>query len=191
MVWTPWHHFPDCKAILLFPSYETSSARLERLTVLSLHARSIVFLVGMACTHFLSCCLWFLCHIVKTKQMHMDMFDRSNKYTCPALQILRRTHCTCMLQLQPEKIENGIQLIWFASLPLISLNTLSITNKVIQVKELLSHFLATWKGPSSILSQHNSPEFLPKRSMRTKSLPFRITLNYWTRTLFRVIFQSP
>jgi len=96
-----------------------------------------------------------------------------------------------MLQLQPEKIEKGIQLIWFALLPLTSLNTLSITNKVIQVKELLSPFLATWEGPSSILSQHNSPDPSQKEH-EDQILTFQGHLKLLDSTTFQShIFLSP
>ena len=56
------------------------------------------------------------------------MYDMFNKLTC-LHQIQQSTHCICMLQLQPEKIEKGIQLMLFALLPLISF-TLSITKNI-------------------------------------------------------------
>ena len=55
----------------------------------------------------------------KQKKKHLVMYDISNKLTC-LLQIQQSTRCICMLRLQPEKIEKGIQLMWFALLPLIS-----------------------------------------------------------------------
>ena len=56
------------------------------------------------------------------------MYDISNKLTC-LLQIEQSTRRICMLRLQPEKIKKGIQLMWFALLPLISF-TLSITKNI-------------------------------------------------------------
>ena len=65
----------------------------------------------------------------ETKLIHLDMYDISNKLTC-LHQIQPSTYCICMLQLQPGKIEKGIQLMWFALLPLNSF-TLSITKNIL------------------------------------------------------------
>jgi len=124
MVWTQWCHFPDSKAILLFPSNGIWSARLERLT------RAYIFMpgVGMAGTHFLSPCFWFLCHIVEANQIHLDMMSDISKKLTYLLQIQHCSYCICMLQLQPEKRENGIQLMWFTLL-ILRLPSPSLTPK--------------------------------------------------------------
>ena len=83
----------------------------------------------LACTHFLSRCLGFLCHIVETKQTHMNMYDRSNKYTC----LLHIQRCTlyCMFWLQPEKTEKGIQLMTVCITLSNFLQLTSITKEVL------------------------------------------------------------
>ena len=83
------------------------------------------------------------------------MYDISNKLTC-LHQIQQSTRRIYMLRLQPEKIDKGIQLMWFALLPLNSF-TLSIT-KTFFKEQSIFHSLQPQGIPSSILTQHNSPD---------------------------------
>ena len=82
---------------------------------LHLHARSGHGLHSC----FLYPCLWFLCHIVETNQIYLDVYDIS-KMLPYLLQIQHCSYCIYRVQLQPEKRENRIQLMWF-TLPVLIL----------------------------------------------------------------------
>ena len=140
--------------------------------------------VGMGCTHFLSPSLWFLCLIVETNQIHLDMYDISKKLTY-LLQIQHCSYCVCMLQLQPEKSENGIQLMWFTLL-ILRLPSPSLSPKrFFSNRAFITSLTATRETKFNFVITELSRSILPKRSMLTKSLLFRIMFGC-TLTLFRV-----
>ena len=182
MVWTHWRHFPDCKAIHLFPSNGTSSARFKWLT------GAYIFMPGdWAWLALIFYPIVFdSCATLWKQKNHLVMYDISNKLTC-LLQTQQYTHCICMLQLQPEKRENRIPLMWFALLPLNSF-TLELYHQTFLKEESIFHSHQPHGIPSQIQFRYNSTlQILSKRSMKTISLLFRITFNHCSQAFSRVI----
>ena len=139
------------------------------------HVKSMFFLIGMACTHFLAHCLWL-------KYIWTCMTCQPSILACFRFSYVFVFAC-CGFNLRKFKKEYSWYGLHFSFwLPLYSLyqQKSSLSNRAFIT--LLSHM-----GYQVQFFHNSTLKILPKRSMRTKSLPFRITFSHWTQSLFRVI----
>ena len=142
------------------------------------------FLVGVVCTHFLSHCLWFLCHIIcKNKKKTSGHVWHLEQVNLPASD---STVHSLYLHVAASTWENWKR----NTVDVVCITSSEFLYPLYHQKHSLRNraFFTPFSNKGyQVQFCHNSYlQILPKRSMRTKSITFRITFDY-TRPLFRVI----